>query len=78
METSEFRPYSPYGGFAEGDYVSRDGSDVHLVTEMTADGFAATFICVVAPASGWCTVGEREFNLCRRYSRVGYCQQEVA
>lgn len=62
--------YSPYGGFSEGDHVTRDGTDVQLVKDMTDDGFAATFVCVVAPASGWCAVGEEEHNVCRRYERV--------
>lgn len=62
--------YSPYGSFSEGDHVTRDGTDVQLVKDMTDDGFAATFVCVVAPASGWIQVGEEERNVCRRYSRV--------
>lgn len=62
--------YSHYGGFAEGDHVTRDGTDVHLVKDMTDDGYSATFVCVVAPASGWASVGEEEPNLCRRYERV--------
>lgn len=62
--------YSPYGGYHEGDFVTRDGSDVQLVKDMTSDGFAATFVCVVAPLSGWCAVGDEENNACRRYERV--------
>lgn len=62
--------FSPYGGFSEGDHVTRDGTDVHLVKDMTADGFAATFVCVVAPATRWTAVGEEEFNVCRRYARL--------
>lgn len=62
--------YSHYGGFAEGDHVTRDGTDVHLVKDMTEDGFSATFVCVVEPAGGWTKVGEEELNLCRRYERV--------
>lgn len=62
--------FSPYGGFHEGDHVTRDGSDVHLVKDMNADGFAATFVCVVAPGTGWTAVGDEEFNVCRRYERV--------
>lgn len=64
------RTHSPYGGYHEGDHVTRDGTDVQLVKDMTDDGFAATFVCVVAPASGWCQVGEEERNTCRRYERV--------
>lgn len=62
--------FSPYGGFSEGDHVTRDGTDVHLVKDMTADGFAATFVCMVAPATGWTAVDEEEFNVCRRYARL--------
>lgn len=62
--------FSPYGGFSEGDHVSRDGTDIQLVKDMTGDGFAATFVCVVAPASGWCQIGEEERNVCRRYERM--------
>jgi hypothetical protein len=62
--------YSPYGGFSDGDHVTRSGSEIHLVKDMTDDGFSATFVCVVAPDSGWIQVGEEEHNLCRRYSRV--------
>lgn len=65
----------PDGGFHEGDHVTRDGSDVHLVKDMTADGFAATFVCVVAPAAGWTAVGEEESNVCRRYERVTQDEQ---
>jgi hypothetical protein len=62
--------HSPYGGFSEGDHVTRDGTDVQLVKDMTPDGFAATFVCVVAPLSGWCAVGEEERNVCSRYERL--------
>jgi hypothetical protein len=64
--------FSPYGGFSEGDHVTRDGSDVHLVKDMTGDGFAATFVCVVAPAGRWIEVGEEESNVCRRYTRLKF------
>ena len=69
---TEARQYSEYGKFAVGDYVTRDGSDVQLVNDMADDGYAGTFVCVVAPYSGWCAVGDDEFNLCQRYSRVEY------
>jgi hypothetical protein len=72
VPVTEVRQYSEYGKFAVGDYVTRDGSDVQLVKDLTDDGFCGTFVCVVAPSSGWCAVGEDEFNLCRRYSRVDY------
>lgn len=72
MDTTEIRQLSDAGGFAEGDYVTRDGTDVQLVKDMSECGDLATFVCVVAPTDGWCEVGEEEVNLCRRYSRVNY------
>lgn len=62
--------YSPYGGYFEGDHVTRVGSDVQLVKDMSSDGYHATFVCLVAPHDGWCEVGDEESNLCRRYQRV--------
>lgn len=55
---------------AVGDYVSRDGTDVHLVQSLDSDAYHGSFVCVVRPSSGWCAVGEVEPNVCRRYSRV--------
>ena len=60
------------GRFAEGDYVTRDGTDVHRCTNLCDVGDTADFVCIVAPRSGWTTVGEVESNLTRRYSRVKY------
>ncbi|MGF6347942.1 hypothetical protein [Variovorax sp. W2I14] len=60
------------GRFAEGDYVTRDGTDVHRCTNLCDAGDSADFVCVVAPQSGWTTAGEVESNLTRRYSRVSY------
>ena len=58
--------------FSNGDFVTRDGTDVHQVRNMDDDGFCADFVCVAAPASGWCSVGDIEVNLCRRYAPVDY------
>lgn len=58
--------------YDEGDYVTRGGDDVHLVTRLTDDRFGGEFTCVVAPASAWCAVGDVESNLARRYTRVEY------
>lgn len=62
--------------FAVGDFVTRDGSDVHVVESIDDDDSAYdtfTVRCVKAPASGWIDVGETEFNLMRRYRKVeGY------
>ena len=68
----ELKRLSEYGGFGDGDYVTRYGDDVQLVKDMDEDGYSATFVCVVAPRDGWCSVGEEEVNLCSRYSRVRY------
>jgi hypothetical protein len=51
-----------------GDLVTRDGTDLHLVRDITDDGFSAEFVCVVAPETGWIREGESESNLCRRYT----------
>lgn len=56
VENISDKTHNLYGGFSEGDHVTRDGSDVHLVKDMTADGFAAMFVCIVAPATGWIAV----------------------
>lgn len=64
------RRYSTQGGFAEGDHVTRDGTDVHIVRTMSDCGTCADFECIHAPADGWTAVGEVEYNLCRRYTRV--------
>lgn len=53
-----------------GDHVTRDGSDVQEVVEIDPDGFCGTFRCIVPPLSGWCAVGDEEYNLCRRYSVI--------
>ena len=57
-------------GFDVGDLVTREGTDVQRVAEMMEDGTCAVFVCVVAPADGWCEVGESEFNLCARYTKI--------
>lgn len=57
--------------FKVGDLVTRDGSDVHRVTEIDADYFCLTVECIKAPATGWCHVGDVERNLSRRYDYAG-------
>lgn len=56
--------------FRVGDYVSRDGTDVHRVVYLQDDFQCGEFECVIAPATGWIKVGETEFNLTRRYEKV--------
>ena len=49
------------------DLVTRDGTDVQKVLYVQPDQHCMEVICVVAPASDWCKVGDIEFNLCRCY-----------
>lgn len=57
------------GTFAIGTIVTRDGTDRHRVVNVNPDGDLIEVECVVAAESGWCAVGEREWNLPRRYTR---------
>lgn len=56
------------GKFEPGDIVTRGGDDLQRVLDVDEEGFCMTVVCIRAPASGWCKVGEEEHNLCRRYS----------
>lgn len=56
----------------QGDYVTRDGTDVHQLTRMGHCGDHGDYTCIVAPATGWCAVGDVEHNMARRYSKVKY------
>ncbi|MBX3488908.1 hypothetical protein [Parvibaculum sp.] len=60
-----------------GDIVTRDGTDEHRVIWMQVppgmpiehcDFFEV--VCIKAPATAWCKVGEKEKNMLRRYSLV--------
>lgn len=53
--------------FKVGDIVTRAGDDRQRVIEVDEEWGLITVECVVAPASGWIQVGEREENLPRRY-----------
>lgn len=55
--------------FEVGDIVTRFGDDQHVVIEIGAYN-DMTVRCTVAPASGWCKVGETEGNLQNRYRLV--------
>lgn len=67
-----------YGLFGVGDYVTRDGTDIHRVISLSGpQADTGEFLCVVAPlceAGGepWTNVGEIEFNLTRRYNPVAF------
>lgn len=58
--------------YGVGDYVTRAGDDVQLVTYMSDDKVSGEYRCVVAPGSAWCSVGDMERNLCNRYQRIEY------
>jgi hypothetical protein len=55
--------------FEVGDLVTRDGSDRQRVIWAGDDLIEVE--CIVAPAGGWCEVGDRECNLARRYEHAG-------
>lgn len=73
------------GHFRVGDLVTRDGTDIHRITEAEwVDGYPPDLIevvCVKEPlgflqedgsrGEPWTRVGETEQNLARRYSHVG-------
>jgi hypothetical protein len=46
------------------------GSD--QLTRMGHCGDHGDYTCIVAPATGWCAVGDVEHNMARRYSKVEY------
>lgn len=61
--------------FGIGDYVTRDGTDVHVVVELNGpDADAGLFRCVVEPrlcdgdTEPWARIGEDEWNLTSRYN----------
>jgi hypothetical protein len=67
------------GRFRIGDYVSRDGTDVHQVIGMNGDGGDLIEVrCVVAPAlylgdaKPWAAVGDVDSNVPWRYEPVEY------
>ncbi len=55
--------------FKVGDLVTRDGTDIQKVVGKNADD-QIEVECIVPPTGGWCQVGEREWNLARRYVHV--------
>ena len=58
------------GAFPVGTIVSRDGTDRHRVIAVNDVGDLIEVECIVRSAHGWCDVGEREWNLPRRYTRA--------
>lgn len=62
--------------FAVGDFATRDGTDVQIVRRGGVDGDNILVECVVAPADGWCSVGETEDNLATRYTKLVRCDRD--
>jgi hypothetical protein len=59
-----------------GDLVSRDGTDVHRVLYVNEPGDMIEVECIEPPASGWCKVGEHEYNVPWRYCLVAGLTQD--
>jgi hypothetical protein len=85
-EENIFNRLSNPGWFMVGDLVSRDGTDLQEVIETNEEDAPdyppdlITVRCIRAPMDGWCTVGEEESNLARRYNlvaRAGAAKTEV-
>lgn len=53
-----------------GETVTRNGSDVHVVTGVDHAGDLVNALCIVPDDQGVFKVGDSEWNLARRYSRV--------
>jgi len=51
-----------------GDFVTRDGTDVHFVLSLDSD--LVKVVCVVEPNDKWAKPGELENNLTRRYTKI--------
>lgn len=54
-----------------GGLYTRGGDDVQRLGQLSSCGLSGEFECIKAPATGWCAIGDREWNLLRRYARVG-------
>lgn len=77
IRSCEYRDYD--NRYGVGDYVTRDGTDIHIVVSLNSErADAGEFRCVVEPAiyggdtDPWIRKGETEFNLTRRYDPVDY------
>lgn len=64
--------------YGVGDYVTRDGNDVHKCIYIGESGHTGDFLCVVEPPiyegsdKPWTTIGVVEKNLTRRYDPIDY------
>lgn len=56
--------------FDVGDYVSRDGTDIHEILSLTDDKESGEFKCVKAPDTPWIAVGETEYNMSWNYTLI--------
>jgi hypothetical protein len=59
------------GSGVVGGLYTRGGDDVQRLSQLSSCGLSGEFECIKAPAAGWCAIGDREWNLLRRYARVG-------
>jgi hypothetical protein len=58
--------------YKQGDYVTRDGTDVHQVLDLCPENHCGRFLCVVAPDRRWVRVGESDRDMAGRYKKVDY------
>lgn len=52
-----------------GDLVTREGTDVHRVIRVLAED-SIEVECVTPPSTGWCSAGDKEINLPRRFAHI--------
>lgn len=62
--------YKDADDFKTGDFVTRDGSDIHYVLLDQGNDSLLHVVCVVPPNTDWCSAGEFEANLRRRYTNI--------
>ncbi len=56
----------------QGDIVTRDGTDEHLVYDINDAGDLIDVVCIKEPNSKWIKYGETESNLTRRYNLIAH------
>jgi hypothetical protein len=61
-----------------GDYVSRDGTDIHYVEEGNSRASLITAVCIIPPAADWIKAGEVERNIPQRYCRINKHMVQIA
>ena len=55
--------------FKQGDYVTRDGTDIHYVEKYDSQWRTLRAVCIIAPSTDWAKPGEMEDNMIDRYCR---------